>query len=366
MAGLLFPEKPRDDAEGSAPRGTGARFVPGDLETFLADRAAVVWDGGQPVRTDLIVSEIITRFHPQQVPPDVWRRVEAFVRDAVSAAAPGTPFIADHQMTVMAQLAIWADVVGLPLDPAVVLIPETVDRFLLEGCRHLKEGSRLNYRTNLWKIGAAVLGEGLFPPKPLPLKRSAVSAPYSEGEITDLVSWARGLPTTHMRRNVRALLAVGLGAGLPSEEIQCLLGTDIQADSRGVAVEVVRGRRRRVPIRPEWVDEVRVLAAESGERPFFVPERAGITRRDIIGFIERCSLDDKAQFNVQTLRVTWIVHHLSMGTHMLLLEQWSGVGAGQLVKYLKYATLPESEPESPAPPVRHLGLQGLGRGGVPS
>jgi len=262
------------------------------------------------------------------------------VRDAVAAARPRTPFIADYEMSVVAQLVLWADRLGIPLEPAVVLSPETIERFFNEGMPHLTHGSRVNYRTHLWKVGRAVLGPELFPPKPLPGQRSVVSPPYAEDEINDLWSWARGLSTTHMRRNARALLAIGLGAGLTSEETQRLVGTDVRVTDGIVVVDATLKHAREVPVLEAWAPEVLGFAEESGSRPYFAPERSRITRRDIIGFVERCSLDGTARFCIQRLRITWIVRHLSAGTHMLLLEAASGVGAGQLVKYLKYATPP--------------------------
>ena len=143
------------------------------------------------------------------------------------------------------------------------------------------------------------------------------------------------------RRNTRALLAIGLGAGLTSQEIQRLVGTDVTTGGGAVLVTVPGAMARRVPVLPVWAETVQRLALESGEGPFFCPERTRITRRDVIGFIERCSGDDTARFNVQRLRVTWIVHHLSDATHLLRLTAWAGVGAGQIVKDLRYASLPE-------------------------
>ncbi len=150
-----------------------------------------------------------------------------------------------------------------------------------------------------------------------------------------------GSPPPHAAQRP-ALLAIGLGAGLTSEEIQRLVGADIRVEGDDLIVDVIGKDRRQVPVLPEWAPEVWGFARESGAHPYFSPERSCITRRDIIGFIERASVD-KAEFCIQRLRITWVVHHLSAGTHMLLLERWSGVRAGQLVKYLKYATLPNKE-----------------------
>ena len=91
-----------------------------------------------------------------------------------------------------------------------------------------------------------------------------------------------------------------------------------------------------------------LLAEESGERPYFRPERTRISRRDVLGFIGRCSPEGPPKFNIQRLRITWIVAHLAAGTHLAALEQAAGVTADQLVKYLVYvAPLDEAE-------VRHM------------
>ena len=123
------------------------------------------------------MSGTINRFSPRDVPEDVWQRVEPVVKQTVTAGAPDTPFHADHQLSIVTQLAVWADRIGQPVDPEHLFSPEFIDRFIVEGCAHLSHGSRLNYRTHLWKIGAAVLGHQLFPPRALPLKRSDVSPP---------------------------------------------------------------------------------------------------------------------------------------------------------------------------------------------
>ena len=71
-------------------------------EGFHHDRLAERWDGGEPMRLDRTVIATINRFTPQKVPEEVWQRVEGFVRTAVTMAGPETPFIADHEMTVVA------------------------------------------------------------------------------------------------------------------------------------------------------------------------------------------------------------------------------------------------------------------------
>ena len=139
-----------------------------------------------------------------------------------------------------------------------------------------------------------------------------------------------------MRRNTRALLAIGLGAGLTSQEITSLVGTDIRQEGGVVLVDVVGKLARTVPVHKVWAAEVLQLAEEVGPRAYFMPERTRITRRDILGFIERCSGDGPPKFNVQQLRITWMVWHLTAGTPLSALVRAAGVGVGQLGKYLRF------------------------------
>jgi hypothetical protein len=331
----------RGDHRGSAPAPTSR---PGDHNQasarFEADRLA--WDGGEPIRSDDSVNGTIDRFSPKDVPPAIWNRIEPLVKEAVAASSPRTVLRANDLLTVTAQLAVWADRVGQPLDPGVLFHPDTIDRFITEGCAHLSDGSRLNYRTQLWKVGAAILGPELYPPRPLPMRRSEVTPPYSEAEITELVSWSKGLSTQSMRRNVQALLAVGLGAGLSAREVKRLVGSEVREESGLVLVDVVGDDARTVPVRSPWAQQVLTFALESGPRPYFRPERSRITRGDILAFIDRCTAPDQdAMFSVQRLRVTWMVSHLTARVPIGVLAQAAGVGPGHVTKYLRFVPEPD-------------------------
>ena len=261
------------------------------------------------------------------------------VKDSVAKAADNNPLLAEQRLSIVTQLALWADLIGHDLDAGSLFTPEFIDRFVTEGCAHLSDGTRLNYRSQLWKIGAAVAGAKLFPPRSVPLKRSDLSDPYSQDEVIELVSWSRGLSTEHMRRNCRVLLALALGAGLKKQQITRLVGTDVQHDEGDVLVRVLGdcGQLDRiVPVHHLWADEVLQLAEESGKRPLFRPDRRRIARGDISNFIQTCSGQGLPKFNVQRLRITWIVGHLTAGTHLSALVEASGVAAIQLVKYLDY------------------------------
>lgn len=324
--------RPRLESEARAPR-----------DAFDQARHSESWEHGAPLPADASVTAAITRFSPKDISEDVWDRIRPVVTAAVSGSSPMTPGLAKRHMTIATQLAVWADQIGVPLEHSVLFHPETIDRFILEGCAHLSIGTRMNYRSQLWKFGEAVIGPELFPPHPLPLRRSPTNTPYSPAEVIELMAWSRGLTTPHMRRNAQALLAVGLGAGLSSQEVSGLVGTDVRQHDGLILVDVIGDKARTVPVLRPWAASVRELAEESGRRAFFRPERTRITRADIVAFISRCSSREEAHFSIQRTRITWIVTHFAAGTHLTALERASGVAAAQLAKYLAFVPALDNE-----------------------
>jgi len=311
--------------------------------SFLADRAAARFFAGEPVRPEDSVSDAIARFSPANVTAAQWNRIGPVVRASVERAAPTTVYGARTLMTTVTQLAIWADDLGQPIEPYELFAPDVLDRFAQDGCAHLAAGTKLNYRRHLRAVGAAVLGPEHYPPRPLPLYRPDPLRPYSATEVTALQAWCRGLPTERFRDNASAIVALGLGAGLTSQEMCRLVGTDVTADADGVLVHVTGRTARRVPVIERWEATILARSVEVGSRAFLFSERTKISRHQLPNFLERCPTGDAPQLNTLRLRITWMVRHLSMGTHLSVVADAAGVAASQIVKYLAYAERPDSD-----------------------
>jgi hypothetical protein len=321
-----------------------AAGVPAHLHSFYADRAAENWDRGNPYYGDAAeVALLIERFNPKAVRPDVWARIESPVRLWVRTAEPDKPQRARNLMNAVTQLALWADTIALPLDADVILRPEVIDRFVTEARSRLSKGAVNNYRTHLRAVGRAVVDPSLFPPRPVTLPRTAQEAPYTLADTTALVSWSRGLPTESLRRNSRALVAMGLGAGLSSQEMACLVGTDVTVDDDGVLLATGGKNPRIVPVLRRWEDDIAAMAEEVKDRPFFMPHRTNVVRHQIPNFVERCMRTSPGtHLSVQRLRITWLVRQLAAGTPINALAQFAGVLPAQLCKY--YVFVPPVEP----------------------
>jgi hypothetical protein len=154
--------------------------------------------------------------------------------------------------------------------------------------------------------------------------------------VAQLLSWARGLPTERFRHTATAILALGLGAGLTSQEMSRLVGSDITSDAAGVLISVIGDQARIVPVLATWERAVAELGATAGDGPVVMPERTKITRHQLKNFQARCPSGDAPALDTGRLRATWLCDQLAAGADIRALVAASGVKASQVVKYLEH------------------------------
>src|SRR5580704_18287598 len=80
--------------------------IPNALQSFYADRNAEVWEAGEPVRQDRpdrSVTRAIKQFSPNDVPAELWARIEDLVRESATKAAPTSVYSAKALMTVVTE-----------------------------------------------------------------------------------------------------------------------------------------------------------------------------------------------------------------------------------------------------------------------
>lgn len=285
---------------------------------------------GKAVDVDLIVR----RFNPDRVPAQVWGDIGALVRDAVLRAEPHDARDARELLTRTAHLACWCHQRGVEIRSEVVFAPHTVDRFVTEGCAHLAKGSRANYRSVLHRVGAAVLGPLVYPPRTT-FGASPRLAPYSEADLRTLVGWSRGLPTQRMRDNTEALLGLGLGAGLTSAEINAADRDWIEHPRGGLVIAVPGAGARRVPVAAEWAWAVEAAFVRS-DGLLFLSDRSTVTNKQLSRFVEGLPRHDAPKLSARRLRATWIVGRLDAGVPLNVLAAGAGVLPEVLAEYVPY------------------------------
>ena len=264
---------------------------------------------------------------------DIWETYAERTKRAV-LSDPGAP-------NTLARYLSWAIVtMGYPGD-ATVMQRALISYYIEHQLPGLSDRTRATYRSQLTSISDVVVPAHLGPPQHEFIPRKPSVEPYSPAEVALLRQWANTQPTSIGRRNANVVLALGLGAGFNSREINRLRVRNVLVDADGVVVQSAKDGRL-VPVRAEW-ERVLVDAIDQLPRDAFVFRPGRIESRRALanatsGFVTRSTSAHLAP-NPYRLRVTWIVEHLRDRVPADILARACGAMGGEsLTKYLKYVS----------------------------
>jgi hypothetical protein len=219
------------------------------------------------------VANYIQDYCPKGYSDQTWARIGPFVSETIAAAAPQSVYRASVLLSVFTGYVAFCDQAGLPLERDVLLNHRLIERYVLVGLKRHSEGTRGNYRTELYSIARALVTD--YPARLTPLSRSDPSEPYGEADVAALYALMAGQSTTEARHSGLVLVAGGFGAGLTRADYGQLRGTDVRREGADVVVYAEGWRPRSVVVLAEWADLLWSLAEESGDRFLFRQERTG-------------------------------------------------------------------------------------------
>jgi hypothetical protein len=277
------------------------------------------------------VSGHIDSYTPRAAGP-AWDRVAPLVRQIVREADPLLPYKATELLSVLAQLAVFADGQGRTASAQSWLSAEFIEHFVQTGCPAAGEATRGNYRSRLLRLREAVVGPPLVTGKPVKLSASDASRPYSPAEQAALWGWAAGQPTAALRSGCRVLLALGLGVGLDSPEVAPLRVHDVRTTGPGSPVTVaVRGPRSRLVVCRRRIEHV--LAAEAAAavregqaRYLFRPDASVRGKNTVTNFLARTRKNGRVPaLSMGRARATWLVGLIDAGLPLTVIVASSGV-----------------------------------------
>ncbi|MEO5876280.1 MAG: hypothetical protein ABIS86_21745 [Streptosporangiaceae bacterium] len=276
--------------------------------------------------------------------PPGWRRVAAEVRATVVRAAPLVSYPAAELMGVLAKLALFADTEGYPVQAAMWLSREYIERFTAVGCAQAGEATRANYRSKLLRLREAVLGGDCATGRPARLSGSAASLPYTTAEQSALWAWAAGQPSRELRDGLSILLALGLGCGLDSGKIAPLRPGDVR-ERRGPddpLVVAVRGKRARTVVcQRAWETVLADHAARMTARPYlFRPDAANRGGNLVTNFLSRAHpAASTPAMKTTRLRTTWLVGLIDAGLPLPVIISAAGLetlhGLSRILPYCR-------------------------------
>lgn len=165
-----------------------------------------------------------------------------------------------------------------------------------------------NRRSRLRNLASHVNPGPGAPTRPEPFRRTAVKAPYTRQETADLERLAVNQPTATMRRQLCAMVGLGLGAGLGSEDLRELRVADVVRDADGqLWIEISGAHPRRVPVRDRYVRFVE--AGLAGLKPRDLVLGRVATRRNITSpVVGNAAIGSTNVVPDQArLRATWLI-----------------------------------------------------------
>lgn len=178
-------------------------------------------------------------------------------------------------------------------------------------------------------------------PEPYGLGQPPQSLPYTTRELLGVVDWINAQPTSYSQRRAAAIVALALGAGIPTSEMIEITYADVTAHEHATIVFTrgARGTRsRHIPVTAPW-DEVLsdvICHRPSGHTdtsPIVAPQGGTITRQRpgmvVTKFIgaSRATGYGCAPI-VGRLRHTWVIGHIHHRVPYELLDRAAGITRG--------------------------------------
>jgi len=256
-----------------------------------------------------------------------WTAIGPYVHDVVARAEPLVTYNAQQLYPVIARLAQFAYEKHMPLDDDVVLDPFTVERFAQFHLASYNRASRNSMRARVRRVSEALLGDGTAV-RVRALGKAEASKPYSAKQVAELDGWALAQPSEERRTSARALLALGLGAGLTGAEIIAVHASNIRTVGASTFVDVAGAGGRVVPVLPDWADELNDrIAFVGGDGWVFRSDQRGGNINLITDFVSRNG--PHLPLQARRMRVTWLVHHLETSTPVRTLLRIAGLQSAE-------------------------------------
>ena len=215
-----------------------------------------------------------------------------------------------RRRAILLRLSRWAVAQGMGLDREKVLDPMTVERF----CSDVLAGStsRATLRADLRWAGPRLTKLATWEPRPEPIAVRKVAPPYTPPEVAVLKADAAQQPSAVRRRGARALLALGLGAGLDGRWVARIGPEKVQRGEGFVSISVPDPMPRLVVVRAEWEREILDLAGTAGRGVLIGRKSDARNRVADMAKRLRCPTGHP-RLSAPRLRSTWLVGLLSEG-----------------------------------------------------
>lgn len=295
----------------------------------------------------------VQKYNPTAIPSKNWETIKPLVIETVTDYRTANPTLRETTdvVTYTAHLIYWTTAIaGYPFDKSVIFDRDTIAYYITYGCSHLRANTRSTRRSLLLRVAEATLPPQERVTRLTKIHEDTPLAPYTSEDILNLRGWAENQPTETKRITCRALLALGLGAGLNTHDILHLKARDIHVDNIGVLIQVRNNKScRDIPVLATWEQPlIDILTLRQSDDWVLGIHRTGRRNSWMSSYLAKCTPYKDVQPKVGRMRNTWIFHHMLTGTPIGPLTYASGLETFRTIEKL-IPFLPEESIEQ----VRH-------------
>lgn len=229
-----------------------------------------------------LATEANVRYQPRELPSELQRMLETYAPqsvDAVTYQQIKPVVIAVMQRTTttgkekfrqqrgyITQLAAWSLHHGLSLEIEQLLTVGRIQEYVNRACTDLTDATRADKRSDLLELAQQVNPDYDGIPRAEPIARPSVKPPYTDSDVGNIVRVARNQNTAGRRRQMCAIVGLGLGAGLGSTDLKPLRCCDVEDHGEdGIVIHATGRRPRVIPVRRQF--EALVREGLEGLRP---------------------------------------------------------------------------------------------------
>ncbi|MHB1986917.1 MAG: hypothetical protein ACYCSF_02865 [Acidimicrobiales bacterium] len=223
---------------------------------------------------------------------------------------------------ILLRLVTWATGEGIPRDREAIFDPAVIEAFCSTALAG--EHSRGTHRSDLRRMARRLTKRASFEQPPEAMAWRNVAVPYSKAEVESLKLDALAQPTETRRRAARALLALGLGAGLDGRWVAAVGPEHLRCHDGHLEVEVGELAPRVIVVRASYEQELVELAAIAGEG--CLVGRRSKARNRVADLTKSLVVPaGHPRLSPARLRATWLLWHLEQGTRLPELCEAAGL-----------------------------------------
>lgn len=288
------------------------------------------------------VRNFVDAYVPIGVDGDTWEKVADAVGDGVKRAGFKTVAAVKRHCTTLTLYLVWRENEGLSLALPDAMKPESIDQFYLRGLSQCGERTRNDYRSRLRTLATRVTPT--VASQVPSLGYNAVRAGYITVEEAMIRRVTLGQPRPETRRRLCAIVGLGAGGGIDSQDLRYVLFEHVAVSETGmISVDVHGPKARTVVIRREY--ESLVLAALEGLKPGDpVVKVDGGKSNPVARIVSDATLfDDVPKIDMRRLRTTWITWLLTQRIPLDVIMAASGLTSARIIVDMISALALESD-----------------------